>query len=205
MSMITPPKAALFDLDGVLLDRDIHFRALNRALGLYGYGLDYETHEREYNGLPTRIKLAKLSEKEGLPFCLHESIEAEKQRITKEMIEELPPNKEAQELLFTLVIHSAKIGVVSNARRESVFAILSVLGLLSLVNTYVGNEDAAPKPAPDLYLTCATKMGVAIEDCVIIEDSPVGIQAARAAGPRRVITVAGPEDVDISLLGEILS
>lgn len=56
-------KAVLFDMDGVLIDaREWHYDALNRALSLFGYTITRQEHENYYDGLPTHVKLKKLTE-----------------------------------------------------------------------------------------------------------------------------------------------
>src|SRR3954462_2863706 len=76
-------KAIVFDLDGVLVDAaDWHYQALNRALALFGYHIPPAEHARRFNGLPTRVKLAKLSRERGLPTTLHEAINERKQAFT---------------------------------------------------------------------------------------------------------------------------
>lgn len=56
-------KAVLFDMDGVLIDaREWHYDALNQALALFGFGITRQEHENYYDGLPTRVKLQRLTE-----------------------------------------------------------------------------------------------------------------------------------------------
>ncbi len=72
MSLI---KAVLFDMDGVLIDaREWHYLALNRALQLFGKEISREDHLANFDGLPTRKKLERLSVDRGLPTELHEFI-----------------------------------------------------------------------------------------------------------------------------------
>lgn len=56
-------KAVLFDMDGVLIDaREWHYDALNQALALFGFAITRQEHENYYDGLPTRVKLQRLTE-----------------------------------------------------------------------------------------------------------------------------------------------
>ncbi|MCX6102263.1 MAG: HAD hydrolase-like protein, partial [Proteobacteria bacterium] len=80
-------KGIIFDLDGVLVDAvDWHFKALNRALNLFGYSLDELEHQEKYDGLPTTKKLEMISESKGLPRNLHSFIIDQKQNYTLETI-----------------------------------------------------------------------------------------------------------------------
>jgi beta-phosphoglucomutase len=84
-------KLILFDLDGVLVSaKDIHYEALNRALG--EYALTKEEHGR-YDGLTTRTKLDLLTTEKGLPQTSHEAVWQRKQKITLEMFADLEKDR----------------------------------------------------------------------------------------------------------------
>jgi HAD superfamily hydrolase (TIGR01509 family) len=73
--------------------------------------------------------------------------------------------------------------VVSGGRRISVTKALSALHLMDKFETIVGSEDYVnSKPAPDAFLFAASRLGVAPNDCLVFEDTDLGIQAATAAG-----------------------
>ena len=64
-------KAILFDMDGVLIDaREWHYQSLNKALQLFGKGISRQDHLDNFDGLPTRRKLERLSSNRGLPLRL---------------------------------------------------------------------------------------------------------------------------------------
>ena len=76
-------KAILFDMDGVLIDaKEWHYEALNKALSHFGFIINRDAHLTTYDGLPTKSKLEKLSEAQGLPEGLHEHINKLKQKYT---------------------------------------------------------------------------------------------------------------------------
>ena len=82
--------------------------------------------------------------------------------------------------------------VVSGGRRNSVTSSLTTLGLMDKFETIVGAEDYTnSKPAPDAYLIAAARLGVAPKDCLVFEDTDMGIQAATAAGMASV-KIASP-------------
>src|SRR3990167_11543799 len=81
-------KAILFDLDGVLVEtRELHYEAMNRALAKFGYTITRDEHLSTYDGLPTRKKLELLSQHKGLALDLYDEIWNEKQRQTREIIQ----------------------------------------------------------------------------------------------------------------------
>ena len=76
-------EAVLFDMDGVLIDaRELHYEALNAALGPFGLELSHDAHLARFDGLSTRQKLTLLSETRGLPVGLHDLINELKQSLT---------------------------------------------------------------------------------------------------------------------------
>ena len=74
-------KAVLFDMDGVLIDaKEWHYEALNKALNLFGYNIERYEHLTSFDGLPTSVKLEKLTVEKGLPRSLHKFINEMKQK-----------------------------------------------------------------------------------------------------------------------------
>jgi HAD superfamily hydrolase (TIGR01509 family) len=97
----------------------------------------------------------------------------------------LPQLKPIPEVLEHIEAQHGRIpmAVVSGSSRESVVCSLTTLGLLDRFETIVAAEDYKnAKPAPDAFLRAAENLGVAPRDCLVFEDTPLGIQAATAAG-----------------------
>ncbi len=87
------------------------------------------------------------------------------------------------------------LGVASNAEPQNVSFVLEGAGLTPLFKAIIdGHQVERPKPFPDVFLKAAAALGVPPQRCIIFEDSPAGIEAARAAGARVVaVTTAGTE------------
>jgi HAD superfamily hydrolase (TIGR01509 family) len=97
----------------------------------------------------------------------------------------LPQLKAIPEVMEIIEAEHGRIpfAVVSGGRRISVTKALSALHLMDRFETIVGSEDYVnSKPAPDAFLVAAARLGVAPEDCLVFEDTDLGIQAATAAG-----------------------
>ena len=197
----------IFDADGVLIDAcHIHFRAFQQALREVGVSLSHTEHQLRLNARPTKDKLAILAATHPHLRELIDSVAARKQEITHQIFTtELVEDQTKIELISALRSHGFLIACASNSLRSSVEVMLRATGILSLFDYYVGNDDAAPKPAPDLYLACADALGVPMARTVIVEDSPLGLAAARSAGALSVIDVADPSEVTLSLLSRLLS
>lgn len=170
--------AFLMDLDGVLVDAvQWHARAFLRALREEGYELTDDDHMANLNGLPTSEKLRRLHVLEAD----RPQIEEKKKQYTLELIEaECLPDPKKVELLALLDREGYYIACCSNAKTESVNLMLKKAGLDIYIDVVLGSDDVAdPKPAPDIYKKAAAILGVPFEECMIFEDSDVGIEAAR--------------------------
>lgn len=202
MTPAKPPRAVVFDMDGVLIDAgDWHFRALNEALSIFDAAISREDHIDRFNGLPTRVKLAMLTEEGRLPAHLHHVVEEVKQeRTLREAARLCFPRVEHLLLVAWLKHHGCLVGVATNSVRQTSRTMLDFAGLLDELDVLVTNEDVArAKPAPDIYLEAARLLGVDPADVLVVEDHPYGVASARSAGCT-VVQVDGVDDVTTALL-----
>jgi HAD superfamily hydrolase (TIGR01509 family) len=176
-----PFRAYLFDCDGTIADSmPLHYIAWKKALGEWGCPFDEELFY-EWGGKPAAEIIATLNQMNGLKMPV-ETLAEHKEDLYFELLPQLKPVPEVLELI------EAKHGripfaVVSGGRRISVVSSLTTLGLMDRFDTIVGAEDYRnSKPAPDAYLIAAARLGVAPRDCLVFEDTDMGIQAATAAG-----------------------
>lgn len=179
-------KLVIFDLDGVLLDsRDLHFDALNEALRKVGeqYVISREEHLSKYDGLNTTKKLKMLTEDKGLPVHHYDQIWNDKQKATFDLIPNAYFNKEAVLAMGVLKNRGWKIAVASNSIRETVKIALQSCAAMQFVDYFVSNEDVFnPKPFPEMYWQCMTKLKALPKDTIIVEDSHIGREGAMNSG-----------------------
>jgi HAD superfamily hydrolase (TIGR01509 family) len=188
-------KLILFDLDGVLVDtKDIHFKALNIALGKE-YAITEDEHRNTYDGRKTRDKLKILTQRKNLPTVLHDEISEKKQNLTKEMFKTLKPNKEIELLFSELEANGYKIGVCTNSTRRTALIALAKANLIDYCDIILSNDDVNnPKPHPEIYWKAMSIMQCLPEETLIVEDSPIGLLAAERSRAR-YIRVDDPNDV----------
>lgn len=199
-------KAVLFDLDGVLVNMPGgHYEALNRALALFGVTIDRDEHFSLFNGLPTRVKIELLEKQNRLPGGLKEFIHAMKQKYTKELIPRYcTPDYSKIILLNYLKERDYKLACCSNSIREALHYMLESAHLKSFFDCIVGNDEVVnSKPHPEIYLRAIEVLGVKPHECIIIEDAPYGVAAAKASGAS-VLQVSGVEDVNLALLENMI-
>ena len=178
-------KAVIFDMDGVLIDaKEWHYDALNRALNLFGMEISRHDHLVTYDGLPTRTKLQMLSMERGLPQALHEFINEMKQVYTLELVNsKCKPTFAHQYALSRLKAKGYKLALCSNSVPQSIDMMLSKADVIKYLDFYLSNQDVKhPKPDPEIYLNAITRLALKPNECLIVEDNPNGIKAARDSG-----------------------
>tara|TARA_B100000902_G_scaffold394273_1_gene450265 strand:+ start:277 stop:1656 length:1380 start_codon:yes stop_codon:yes gene_type:complete len=178
----------IFDLDGVLFDsKKYHFEALNLALNEVNekYVISYEEHLKEFDGLPTNKKLELLTQKKGLEKNKYETIWKQKQKYTMELLDGIKKNEKIYNLLTLLKNNEIKIACASNSISETVTRVLDKLEIIDLFDIIVSNEDVLnPKPHPEMYWKCMTKLSILPNETLIIEDSPIGRLGASLSGAK---------------------
>jgi beta-phosphoglucomutase family hydrolase len=174
-------KAYLFDCDGTIADSmPLHYRAWKRALGEWNCEFD-EKRFYEWGGMPIAEIIATLNREHGLHMPVPQVAER-KENLYYELLREL---RAVPEVLEHIEDGHGQIpfAVVSGSTRESVIASLNALKLLDRFDTLIcAGEYQKSKPDPEPFLLAAKKLGVLPEECLVFEDTDMGVQAARAAG-----------------------
>jgi HAD superfamily hydrolase (TIGR01509 family) len=174
-------RAYLFDCDGTIVDSmPLHYIAWKAALGKWGCELDEELFYA-WGGKPTDVIISTLNEMNGLRMPV-EAVALHKEELYFDL---LPRLKAIPEVVEHIEARHGQLpfAVVSGGRRSSVVRSLTTLGLLDKFEAIVGADDYTHgKPAPDAFLLAAERLGMAPADCLVFEDTEIGIQAATAAG-----------------------
>jgi HAD superfamily hydrolase (TIGR01509 family) len=193
-------KSVVFDLDGVLLDaKEWHYIALNKALSHFGLFIEKDEHLELYDGLPTKIKLNKITESKGLPIRMHEFINELKQKYTLEFLHtQCMPNFVHEHLMMTLKKRKMNLAVASNSVHKTVELALNYSGLKDYMSFFLSNEDVKnPKPDPEIYNLAIRKLNLKPENVLIVEDNKNGIIAAKKSGAH-VLEVDEIDEVNIN-------
>ncbi|MGB3394301.1 MAG: HAD family phosphatase [Stenotrophomonas sp.] len=184
MELATLPQAVVFDMDGLMLDSE---RALLGCLAQAGSAAGHELPEDVLLSLigssdaHTRECLAGLVGIDAVDALLRDSYA----RYDDIVATGVPHRPGIIDLLDTLAAHRVPRAVATSTRRPLALRKLETAGLLRYFEHVATSSDVAhPKPAPDIYLLAAHKLGVAPAHCLALEDSPTGVRAALAAGMR---------------------
>ena len=177
-------KAYLFDCDGTIADSmPLHYVAWKQALGEYGCTFPEDIFYA-WGGMPAAEIVATLARQQGL------SMPAEEVAHRKELLyyDLLPQLQAVPEVLEQIDLNWSRNGsripmaVVSGSTRDSVTKSLEILGLLNRFDTLVCAGDyTRSKPDPQPFLIAAQRLRVAPSDCLVFEDTEMGVQAATAA------------------------
>ncbi len=197
-------KALVFDCDGVLADteRDGHRIAFNRAF--IEHGVDVEWDIEVYGKM-----LQVAGGKERLRYFFNHSswpaaadndhdaylarLHAGKTRAFKALIADgaLPLRPGIKRIVNEAIAAGLKLAVCSTASHESVLSVLDLLGAQRkshFTEVLAGDVVHRKKPAPDIYLLALERLGVKPRECVVVEDSAIGLRAALGAGMNCILT-----------------
>lgn len=209
-------RAVIFDFDGVIVDSEpMHERAIHAAFAAEGFPAEWPEWRR-YMGLGDREAFKLILEDNGHPPMtppVFDRLRVAKSRQIESLIsagyaKPFPGSVE----LVRAAASAYPTAVCSGSRPHEVRPILLALGVEGLLRAIVTADDVArTKPDPAPYLLAAERLGVPPRDCLAIEDTPVGVRAAVAAGcavlglehtnPAAALTTVGAHSVAIAALG----
>jgi HAD superfamily hydrolase (TIGR01509 family) len=189
--MTRPPTAlVIFDCDGVLVDSEpIALRMLVEMLAEAGVPLDAAAVSDRFLGRSLASTRAHLAEEFGLTLT-DATLEDLRLKLYAAFGAELAPIPGVAETLARL---GTPFCVASSSQTERIRLSLDLTGLLPAFEgaIFSASEVANGKPAPDLFLHAAARMGADPAACLVVEDSPAGVAAGKAAGMRVVGFLGG--------------
>ena len=187
MPAAAPIEAVVFDMDGVLVDTEHLWDEVREALTEEWGGRYTPEAQEAMMGMSSLEWSRYLHETVGLresPAVINEEVV---RRMLARYETDLPVVPGAVEAVRRLDAAGLRLGVASSSNRELIDAVVRRLGLTDLFAVTVSSEEVPRgKPAPDVYLEAARRLGVRPAQCVAVEDSASGIRAAHAAGMRVV-------------------
>jgi len=185
------PDAVIFDLDGVLLDSEAAWDEARRALVAERGGTWTDTATRDMMGMSSPEWSRYVRDELGVdeaPEAINDDVVARMLAGYRERLPLLPGAVEAAERLAA----RWPLGLASSSNRPVIEVVLEESGIGRHLRGWVSSEEVARgKPAPDVFLEAARRVGVDPARCVAVEDSENGIRSADAAG-MRVIALPNP-------------
>lgn len=178
--------SVIFDLDGTLVDSEPnYYEAGRQVLAEHGVtDFTWSDHER-YVGISTLETVTLWKREYGLRASVDELLAVKNRRyldLARTSTRAYPEMRKFVELLAT---EGVPLAVASGSSLEAITAILSGTGLDAHLRTVVSADEVdRGKPAPDVFLEAARRLGATPADCVVVEDAAPGAASAHAAGMR---------------------
>ncbi|MEQ8246990.1 MAG: HAD family phosphatase [Alphaproteobacteria bacterium] len=185
--------AVIFDLDGVLVDSErLIGHAVCAALAVHGYALDPDRYHERFHYVRLEHMAEQVMEESGIALPA-DFIARLRARLQDAYETDLNAVAGAAEMLRALGL---PVAVASGSVPEGIDLKLKRTGLYDFFAPHVYSvfEVGNRKPAPDVFLFAAERLGVAPEDCVVVEDAAPGVVAGRAAGMRVLGFTGGGHD-----------
>jgi len=187
--------AILWDLDGTIVDtKDCHFYTWESALHKHGYKLDRLTYEMNFGR--NNHALAPLF----LGFDPDADLLAELIDHKETLFRQIAPDQTdlvpgVKTWLATAAGLGIKQAIASSAPMDNIITMLSHFELEHYFNTIVSGTHLPAKPEPEIFLKAAKDLGCTPADCLVVEDSLAGVQAARTAGMHCVaVSTSHPQE-----------
>jgi mannitol-1-/sugar-/sorbitol-6-/2-deoxyglucose-6-phosphatase len=184
-----PVDAVILDLDGLLIDTEPVWRAAESAV-FTGLGISLSERDlRDSIGQPMDVMIRGWRKRQPSDGPSSELTDAEvADRITDDVIAHImtegQPMPGVTGMIARFERYRLPLAIASSSPPRLIDAVCDRFGLAGIQVRCSGVDEVQAKPAPDVYLTAARRLGVAPASCLALEDSPPGVAAAKAAGMR---------------------
>ena len=176
--------AVIFDLDGLLADTEIiSLKVYQELLKDFGIPFTEETYSREYSGHREEENVQRFLDTYDLPWTFDQTLEKVYELEARILAKGVNLKKGAKNLLAFLQREGIPIALATSSVESRARMILDSNGILSLFDHLVFAKDVKrSKPYPDIFLKACSDLNVLPENCLVLEDSEAGIEAAYRAG-----------------------
>jgi pseudouridine-5'-monophosphatase len=178
------PRAVLFDLDGVLLDTEpLYTEATQSVVGPYGKRFEWSL-KRQLIGTSQENGARLVVEALELPITVEEYL-ARLRPCLDGRFERCPAIPGIESLISELAARKVPMAVATSSHAALYSVKIGPHAWFTSFGAVVCGDDPrvrALKPAPDIFLAAASALGIPASDCAVVEDSPAGVKAGRAAG-----------------------
>ena len=178
----------IFDLDGTItLTQQFHYQAFSQVFAAHGITYTEDDDLYKYAGMGSGVIFPKVFADHGITLTDEQILEYshEKKEIYDQIIhsQKIEPVVGVADFLERMHGRGYRMGIASGNKPESIEFLLSAVGVRAYFEFILSGSDVhKPKPAPDIYLAAAEKLGLFPSECVVFEDAVNGIQGAEAAG-----------------------
>ncbi len=171
----------IFDFDGVLVDSiEVHWSSFMPACSEVGIHVDRDRLVR-YNGIPVIQQIELFAGHSNVQVNANAVFDRYSENYALQSIEDVVIIEPMLGIMRALSLAGCSVAIASSGSREHIQAIVDKFAIPCEI--IVSNNDVSNgKPDPEIFLTAAARLGISPENCVVFEDSDIGIQAAVRAG-----------------------
>jgi len=176
-------KAVIFDMDGVIVDSEpMHIEAEKQIL--LKYGVEISADElRRYTGTTAEFEFTELIRKYRLNTTVDTLFREKETTLFRLLEKKTKPTKGVIRLIRSLKRQGLKLAIASSGHRKLVHYFLRRLKIVNCFDSVVCAEDITrSKPDPEIFLKAAKSLSLDTVECIVIEDSALGVEAAKSAG-----------------------
>src|SRR5215813_8141193 len=181
-------RAVIWDLDGTLIDSShLHWEAWQKVMEDENIALTYEQYVADFGKRNDEILRGRLGA--DLPDEFVARVSLAKEEVYRDLIRTKGLNilPGAASWLERLKAEGWSQALATSAPRGNIDAVFAALGIEKFFDAVISSEEVkAGKPEPDVFLAAAAKMDVEPRDCIVVEDAPAGVEAARRAGMKSI-------------------
>jgi beta-phosphoglucomutase len=207
--MRTMPKAVLWDMDGTLIDsEDHHWHSWRETMSTEGIEISHQQFLATFGQRNDAIIPAWLGDR-ATPGAITRFGEAKEERYRRLVRQRgVAATAGAADWVRRLRAANWLQAIASSAPRPNIEIVLEVLGLGNFFDAIVSAEDVANgKPDPEVFLTAAKRLRAESPECIVVEDAPAGVEAAKRAGMHCIAlglpSKLGAADVVVSALSQL--
>jgi HAD superfamily hydrolase (TIGR01509 family) len=195
-------QAVIFDMDGLMIDSEpFHQKAFDTVLKEYGSGLSIAENNSLYVGIGDIAAAEDMVKRKQLPISKEELIQKKQTVYMQYLQSDIIAQDGLRELLIELKRLKFKTAVASGSTLDEIKAIVTHLKINEYFDFLCSSSQVSRgKPAPDIFLFAASKLGVNPTECIVLEDAPSGLRAGIAAN-MHVIIVPSRETVGSDFMG----
>jgi len=195
-------KGVLWDLDGVIADTEAyHYQAMQQALASFGYPASHEIIQRLF-GTTTEKIITAILPRDVDSGIIAEIIRAHSRFFCENIAGNVVVFAGVRRCLEMFASKGMLQAIASSSTRDIIESIVDELEIHGYFQALVSGAELPPKPDAAVFRKAATALGLAEGECVVIEDSPMGIASAHSAG-MRVIAVATSRTKDALVEADI--
>lgn len=175
-------KAVIFDMDGVIVESErAQIEAERQTLLKYGVRISCKKLQ-QYTGTTAEFMFNELIKEYRLNVAIEKMLNEKEKILFKLLEKDARPTRGIIRLIKTLRRKRIKLGIASSSNKKLIGHVLRKLNIMQLFNSVVGSDDVAhSKPNPEIFLEAAKRLRVSPANCLVIEDSKLGVEAAKNA------------------------